>query len=52
MSKKVKTQEVVKTDEELKNQVKEKLDKAMDQVKKKSFCCFIIDMPLPKKKSS
>jgi hypothetical protein len=49
---KVKIQEVVKTNEELKNQVNEKLEKAMDQVKKKSYCMFIIDMPLPKKKSS
>jgi len=48
---KVKTQEVVKTNEELKNQVKEKLDKAMEQTKKQSFCAIIID-PFSKKKSS
>jgi transcriptional regulator of acetoin/glycerol metabolism len=47
---KVKTQEIVKTNGELKQEVKEKLDKAVNQVKKQSFCAIIIDMPNVKKK--
>jgi len=48
---KIKTQEVVKTNEELKNQVKEKLNKTIEQTKKQTFCAIIID-PFSKKKSS